>query len=113
MESPRVSTDWLLRAAALVVLLGGLKLATPLVVPLLLAAFLAIVSAPLMFWLMRRGVNRYLAVGAALSGDVAFFGAMAALAASGLNAFVSALPRYQARSGVLRTEASEWLTAEG
>jgi predicted PurR-regulated permease PerM len=106
------TTDWLLRAAALVVILAALKLATPLVVTILLAAFLAIASAPLMFWLVRHGVNRYLAVMAALAADVAFFGAMVALAASGLDAMVSALPRYQARIDVLRSEASFWLKTQ-
>jgi AI-2 transport protein TqsA len=107
------TTDWLLRAAALVVILAALKLATPLVVTILLAAFLAIVSAPLMFWLVRHGVNRYLAVMAALAADVAFFGAMVALAAEGLDAMVTTLPRYQARIDVLRDEASLWLKTQG
>jgi predicted PurR-regulated permease PerM len=113
LEGLRNPTDWLVRAAALVVVLGALKLATPLVVTILLAAFLAIVSAPLMFWLVRRGVHRYLAVTAALSADIAFFGAMAALAASGLNALVSAMPRYEARVAALREEASFWLKTQG
>jgi AI-2 transport protein TqsA len=112
-NGPLRTTDWLLRAAALVVILAALKLATPLVVTILLAAFLAIASAPLMFWLVRHGVNRYLAVMAALAADVAFFGAMVALAASGLDAMVSALPRYQARIDVLRDEASLWLKTQG
>lgn len=107
------STDWLIRAAALVVILGALKLATPLVVTLLLAAFLAIVSAPLMFWLVRLGVHRNLAVAAAIASDVTFFGAMAFLAASGVDALVSALPRYEERAALLRSEASAWLLAEG
>ncbi|MET0343274.1 MAG: AI-2E family transporter [Polyangiales bacterium] len=101
------------RAAALVVILGALKLATQLVVPLLLAAFLAIAAAPLMFYMIRRGVHRFLAVGVALLAEVAFFGAMVALTASGLDAFVSALPRYEARVDLLRGEASAWLVAHG
>jgi AI-2 transport protein TqsA len=107
------STSLVVRGAAMVVLLGALKLATQLVVPLLLAAFLAIASAPLMFWLIRRGVNRFVAVGAALLADVAFFAAMGAMSARGLDAFVSAVPRYQARVEVLREEASQWLVAQG
>jgi predicted PurR-regulated permease PerM len=113
LTTPRTTTDWLIRAAALVVLLGALKLATPLVVTILLAAFLAIVSAPLMFWLVQHGVHRFLAVLAAVAADVAFFGTMAALAASGLDALVSAMPRYQARVADLRGEASIWLKTQG
>lgn len=113
VETPRSSTDWLVRAAALVVVLGALKLATPLVVTILLAAFLAIVSAPLMFWLVRKNVHRYVAVSAALAANIAFFGAMAALATSGLNALVTAMPRYQARVDALRGETSLWLASGG
>ncbi|MFT3928111.1 MAG: AI-2E family transporter [Myxococcales bacterium] len=109
----RSNRDWLVHAAALVVVLGALKLATPLVVPILLAAFLAIVTGPLMFWLIRKGVQRYVAVGLALSADIAFFGLMAAFTARGLNALVSAMPRYQERVSVLRVEASNWLTVQG
>jgi predicted PurR-regulated permease PerM len=109
----RSNRDWLVHAAALVVVLGALKLATPLVVPILLAAFLAIVTGPLMFWLVRKGVQRYVAVGIALSADIAFFGAIAAFTASGLNALVSAMPRYQERVTILRGEASEWLALQG
>jgi AI-2 transport protein TqsA len=112
-SSPFGSTSLVVRAAAMVVLLGALKLATELVVPLLLAAFLAIASAPLMFWLIRRGVNRFVAVGFAVLADVAFFGTMGALSARGLDAFVSAVPRYQARVEVLRGQASEWLVSLG
>ncbi len=113
MGPSRSTTDYLVRAAALVVILAGLKLATPLVVPLLLAAFIAMVSAPLMFWFTRRGVHRYVAVMAALSADVAFFAAMVALAASGLNAIVGSMPRYQARVEILREEASARLMKQG
>ena len=109
----RSSRDWLVHAAALVVVLGALKLATPLVVPILLAAFLAIVTGPLMFWLIRKGVQRYVAVGIAVSADIAFFGDIAAFTLSGLNTLVSALPRYQERVSVLRGEMQEWLAMQG
>lgn len=113
MADPHRTTPLVVRAAAMVVILGALKLATQLVVPLLLSAFLAIASAPLMFWLIRRGLNRYIAVSLALLADIAFFGAMVSLTASGLDAFVSAVPRYQARVDILRAETSAWLVAQG
>jgi AI-2 transport protein TqsA len=49
----------------------------------------------------------------ALSADIAFFGLMAALAASGLNALAHAMPRYEERVGVLRGQATEWLALQG
>ncbi len=47
---------WLLGAAALFILLAGLKTVSHIVTPFLLAAFLAIISAPPMAWMQRRGV---------------------------------------------------------
>ena len=42
--------------AALVVVIAGMRAATTIVVPFLLAAFIAIISAPPMFWLHRKGL---------------------------------------------------------
>lgn len=51
-----VSLHWLIAAAALVIVLGGLKAISHIVTPFLLAAFLAIISAPPLAWMQRRGV---------------------------------------------------------
>ena len=42
--------------AAFVVVIAGMRAATTIVVPFLLAAFIAIISAPPMFWLHRKGL---------------------------------------------------------
>ncbi len=47
---------WLIGAAAVFILLAGLKTVSHIVTPFLLAAFLAIISAPPMAWMQRRGV---------------------------------------------------------
>ncbi|RRQ23570.1 AI-2E family transporter [Guyparkeria sp. SCN-R1] len=47
---------WLLGAASVFILLAGLKTVSHIVTPFLLAAFLAIISAPPMAWMQRRGV---------------------------------------------------------
>ena len=49
-------------AAALIVILAGLKAAAPLVDPLLLAVFIAIIAAPAVGFLMRRRVPDTIAV---------------------------------------------------
>lgn len=102
-----------LKAAAAIVILAGFKLAAPLIVPLLLALFLAIVSAPSMFALIRRGLPSYASVGIALLANLAVFVAMGALGAGSLNAFARSVPRYQARVAVLIGEGSSWLVDRG
>jgi predicted PurR-regulated permease PerM len=48
--------------AACVVIIAGLKASTTIVVPFLLSAFIAIISAPPMFWLQRKKVPPVLSV---------------------------------------------------
>lgn len=48
--------------AAVVLVLAGLQAAKAIVVPILLAAFIAIISAAPMFWLQRRGMPTWLAL---------------------------------------------------
>ena len=95
-------------------MLGALKLATPLVVPILLAAFLAMVSAPLMFWMIRKGVHRYLAVTVALSADIALL-RPDGRAGRERTERRSLTPCRATKSacGVLRGQASEWLSLQG
>jgi AI-2 transport protein TqsA len=112
MELAR-GTSLLLNVACVVVILAGLKHASPLVVPLLLAFFLAILSAPLVFELMRRGIHAYVAVGVAMLANLGFVGAIGGLGAGSLNAFAREMPRYQARVAVLLGEASSWLAERG
>ncbi|MCG5512504.1 AI-2E family transporter [Ectothiorhodospira shaposhnikovii] len=53
---------WLLGAAAMVIVLGGLKTVSHILTPFLMAAFLAIICAPPLTWMQRRGVPGALAV---------------------------------------------------
>ncbi len=52
----------LLILAAFVVVIAGMKAAQALIVPFLLAIFIAIVSAPPMFWLERKGLSKSLSM---------------------------------------------------
>lgn len=47
----------LLITACLFIIIAGLKLAAPLMVPLLLSAFVAIVCLPPLYFLLNKGVN--------------------------------------------------------
>ncbi|MDQ7003363.1 MAG: permease, partial [Ghiorsea sp.] len=47
----------LLITACIVIIVAGLKLAAPLLVPILLSAFVAIVCLPPLYFLLNKGVN--------------------------------------------------------
>jgi predicted PurR-regulated permease PerM len=52
----------LITAAAFVVLVAGMKAAAAILIPFLLAVFIATLCSPLLYWLQRRGVPNGLAV---------------------------------------------------
>jgi AI-2 transport protein TqsA len=55
-------TRFLVTAAAFVVVVAGMKAAVDIVVPLLMAVFLAIISTPALFWLKTKGVTTPFAI---------------------------------------------------
>jgi len=50
-----------LTIAAFVIVVAGMSAAQVILVPFLLAAFIAIISAPPLFWLQRKGLSTWLA----------------------------------------------------
>lgn len=55
-------TRFLVTAAAFVVVIAGLKAAVDIIVPFLMAIFLAIISTPALFWLKKKGFNTPVAI---------------------------------------------------
>jgi len=77
-ERSRQGGRYLLTAASIVVVIAGLRAAASLLLPILLAGFLAILSLPLLRWLRRRGL------GVSLSVLLTVLAAIAVLAVFGL-----------------------------
>ena len=73
---------------------AGIKLAAPLLVPVLVAAFIAIVTAPIVMWLCDRGVPTLLAVLSGLMLDVAAGAALAFPLAGAVATFTERVPDY-------------------
>jgi predicted PurR-regulated permease PerM len=87
----------ILTLAALVVVVAGLKLAAPLLVPFFAALFLAILTLPLLTWLEQHRVPRVLAVTLAVLFDLLVLGLLGLLLSTSVASFVEAAPRYQAQ----------------
>ncbi len=99
--------------ACLVIVVGGLKLAAPLLLPFALALFLAILTLPIMLWLQRHRVPAPLAILLAVLVDLSIFGLLVLLASQSVTEFQARLPIYIIRFGnlwdewVLRIQGSE------
>ena len=62
LQQEKIGQNILIKLAMLVIILAGIRAASDILVPLLLAAFFAIVLNPLVTILMRRGLRRGLAI---------------------------------------------------
>ncbi|MEM8964493.1 MAG: AI-2E family transporter [Acidobacteriota bacterium] len=104
---------FLLAAASLVVVVAGLQAARAILLPTLSAVFLAILSAPLLGWLMRRGLPRSLAVLVTVLTNVAVLVAILFLVGGSVNTFTANLPEYRAKLEAQAQVTVDWLEAQG
>ena len=103
----------LLTIAALVIIAASMKAAQEVIVPFLLAAFIATIAAPPVFWLERLRVPSILAISGVMVGIVLALVGVAALVFQSGNAFTSRLPFYQQRVSELIGEIIAWLREVG
>ena len=103
----------LLAAAAFVVVVAGLKAASALVVPFLLAAFIAIICAPLLLWMQRKGLPAGVAVLLIILLLAVLLFLLALFVGSSLSDFRQSLPSYEARLKGQTSTLWEWLETRG
>lgn len=103
----------LLTAAAVVVIIAGMREAQEILLPFLIAVFLAVVTSPAVLWLTSRRVPRGLAVLLAVAAMVAVGTGIAALVGTSLNSFSQNLPAYQARLQEETSALLAWLEGMG
>lgn len=107
---PHLATRNLLAAASMVIIVAGLRAAQAIVVPFLMALFIALITAPLLLWLTRRRVPRVIAVILVIVLVLGAGTGLAALMAASVNEFIVALPRYQTLAQERVGQAQEWLS---
>lgn len=90
--------------AAIIVIAAGLKTAQAIVVPMLLAVFIATIAATPMFWFKSKGLSNGLALGSVVFGIFLALGLIAALLTQSTSAFSAKLPFYQERLATLQTD---------
>ncbi len=109
------SMGWrfLIIAAAFVVVVAGMKAAEPLIVPFLLAAFVAIVCTPPLFWLQRKGIPQVMALVIVVMSVMCLGLLVVALIGTSLKDFSSNLPFYQERLTEKTSELVAWVSGFG
>jgi predicted PurR-regulated permease PerM len=92
---PQTLRDVLLICAALVVVLVGIQAASVILVPFLMALFIAIVCNPLIHWLMRWRLPQWAALSVVLVAIVLLGFLMAGLVGKSLTDLTGSLPQYR------------------
>ncbi len=108
---PRIGARSLFIGAAVVVVLAGLKAAQTLIIPFLLALFLAIICAPISAWLARRRVPVGIAVLIVVIAVLAVFTGFGAIVGSSVNDFAAFASQYQGKFDGLIQQMTVWLEA--
>ena len=86
--------------AAVIVIVIGLQMAKDLLVPFLVAAFLALITVRPMLWMQKHRIPSVLAVLIIVSVIMLVLGVVGAIVGSSIAEFTAALPSYQARLDV-------------
>ena len=87
----------ILSVAGLVIIIAGIRAAEKVLVPFLLAVFIAVICSGPMLWLRRRGVPAILAIFLVLGGMMSLFILGVVLVQSSVDDFSANLPAYQDR----------------
>ncbi len=113
IEKTSSFSRFLLVAAAFVIVVSGLKMAGPLLVPFLLAVFIAMIVSPLLAWLktyrLPNGVAIFLVIGLVLSVGLL----LGAVIGSSVENFRQDVPEYSAKLSAMSSSIQQWLSQRG
>jgi AI-2 transport protein TqsA len=107
------TSEILLSIAAFIIIIAGMKAATVILIPFLLSAFIAIICAPPMFWLQKKGVPAVMATLLVVLSILALGIVMAALVGQSAHDFSKDLPLYKAKINAKTQMAAAWLAQLG
>jgi predicted PurR-regulated permease PerM len=99
--------------AALVIVLGSMKMAAGVLVPALLALFIAIVCTEPMYWMIEKGIPRALAIFIVVLALFGISSLMPAVLSGSFIQFSEQLPLYQERLDKLFGQSILWLEDYG
>jgi predicted PurR-regulated permease PerM len=103
----------LLMLASFMIVVAGMKAASSILVPFFLAVFIAVICAPSLFWLRRKGVPKVLALVLILVAILVAGLLFGALIGPSLNDFLSRLSDYQERLSTHIASLISWLREKG
>lgn len=106
-------TNSLLSVASFIIIIAGLRASQSIVVPFLLSIFVAVISAPFMFFLVKKKVPTWLSLTIIISLILIMLALMGVLLGTSVNDFSKSLPAYQNKLTLLVKENFKFLASKG
>ncbi|VAV82343.1 Uncharacterized UPF0118 membrane protein [hydrothermal vent metagenome] len=100
-------------AAAFIITVAGMRAATSILIPFFLSVFVAVMCAPPLYWLKRKGVPTSLAIFIVIAGILGIGFVIVLTIGSSLTDFSSSLPLYQERLQAKTQLFIGWLELSG
>jgi AI-2 transport protein TqsA len=113
VEKTSSFSRFLVVAAAFVIVVSGLKMAGPLLVPFLLAVFIAMIVSPLLAWLKRYHLPNSVAIFVVIALVFSVGLILAAVIGSSVDNFRQDIPTYSAKLTAMSTSIQQWLSQRG
>ena len=108
-QLPQQRTSAIIIMAAVVVVIYGMQMMSVLLVPFLLAAFLALITVRPMLWMQQHRVPAILAALIIVTALMFFLAVVGTILGTSIAEFTAALPSYQARLDVIIDGAFEFI----
>lgn len=99
------SYKFMIVAAAFVIIVAGMRESQPIIVPVLLSVFIAIISSPALFWLESKKVPKAIAFVIVVAVVLGVLSLVGMLISSSVSDFMSNLPKYQVKLEGITTGA--------
>ncbi len=103
----------LLALAAFVIVIAGIRAAEAILVPFLIALFLAVICYPVILWFSRKGIPVWAGVLVLVGVIILLEMALASLIGSSVTSFSRNVPLYQARLKNVYVDVVMWLESHG
>ena len=113
MDSIRLRGGPLFGCAAFVVVVAGIKAASVLVIPFLLAGFLSIICAPPLYWMQKKGIPSLAGILLLMLVVIVLQAVLVSLISSSIADFSRNLPFYQERLVTLMSSGIKFAASHG
>ncbi|UCH45142.1 MAG: AI-2E family transporter [Nitrospiraceae bacterium] len=104
---------FLITAAAFVIVVAGMRAAEAILVPFLIAVFIAVLCMPTLFWLQKKGVPKSVAMLVVIAGISIIGMLITTLISTSLDNFLRDLPFYQSRLQEKAKGLMDWIRTKG